>query len=68
VALLIDGVWLTPVLSCGLLPGIGRQVALQRGELQEAVLTLNDLQRASQVMFVNSLRGKLLATVVHPHA
>jgi hypothetical protein len=43
-------------------------VALQRGELQEAVLTLNDLQRASQVMFVNSLRGKLLATVVHPHA
>ena len=68
VALLIDGVWLTPALSCGLLPGIGRQVALQRGELQEAVLTLNDLQRASQVMFVNSLRGKLLATVVHPHA
>ena len=68
VALLMDGVWLTPALSCGLLPGIGRQIGLQRGELQEAVLTLADLQRANQVMFVNSLRGKLAATVVHPHA
>ena len=68
VALQMDGVWLTPPLSCGLLPGIGRQIGLQRGELQEAVLTLADLQRANQVMFINSLRGKLLATVVQPHA
>lgn len=57
IALCIDGQWLTPPLDCGLLGGVGRAVALADGRLQEAVLTLADLDRASAVACFNSLRG-----------
>lgn len=64
IALRIDGRWLTPALACGLLPGIGREVALADGRLQEAVLRREDLARAEAVAFVNSLRGWLPAIVM----
>lgn len=57
IALCIDGQWLTPPLGSGLLGGVGRSVALAEGRLQEAVLTLDDLDRASAVACINSLRG-----------
>lgn len=56
-ALQIDGEWLTPALSCGLLDGVGREIALREGRLQEAVLRVEDLQRATGLAFLNSLRG-----------
>ncbi len=56
-ALQIDGQWLTPALSCGLLDGVGRETALREGRLQEAVLRVEDLQRATGLAFLNSLRG-----------
>mgnify|MGYP002776381751 CR=1 FL=1 len=56
-ALQIDGKWLTPALSCGLLDGVGREIALREGRLQEAVLRVEDLQRATGLAFINSLRG-----------
>lgn len=56
-ALQIDGQWLTPALSCGLLDGVGREIALREGRLQEAVLRVEDLQRATGLAFLNSLRG-----------
>jgi len=57
IALQIDGEWLTPALCCGLLDGVGREVALREGRVREAVLRVEDLQRATGLAFVNSLRG-----------
>lgn len=59
VAALLDGCWVTPPLTCGLLPGVGRAVALKAGRLQEAVLPLDVVPRVQAWAFVNSLRGWL---------
>ena len=61
VAMLIDGGWVTPPLACGLLPGVGRALALQDGKLNEAVVRLQDLPRVQGWAFLNSLRGWLAA-------
>jgi para-aminobenzoate synthetase/4-amino-4-deoxychorismate lyase len=63
-ALRIDGVWLTPPLSAGLLPGVLRAELLAQGRLQEARLTREDLARATGLAFFNSLRGWLGAELV----
>jgi len=63
-ALCLDGQWFTPAAACGLLPGVGREVALREGRLQEAVLTREHLQRAEALAFLNSLRGWLPATLL----
>ena len=63
IAMLLDGRWVTPPLSCGLLPGVGRAVALREGRVQEAVVRLEDVHRVEAWAFVNSLRGWLAATV-----
>ncbi|TAH10762.1 MAG: aminodeoxychorismate synthase component I [Curvibacter sp.] len=63
-AVLLDGRWVTPPLACGLLPGIGRAVYLQSGRLSEAVVRVEDLQRAQGLAFINSLRGWLDAEMV----
>ncbi|MES2584107.1 MAG: aminodeoxychorismate synthase component I [Pseudomonadota bacterium] len=57
IALLLDGRWVTPAASCGLLPGVGRAHWLAQGRVAEAVVHLNDLHRAEAMAFVNSLRG-----------
>lgn len=59
-----DGRMVTPRLSCGLLPGILRQVLLERGECQEAVLGLQDLKRAQAIHMGNSLRGLIPVRLV----
>jgi para-aminobenzoate synthetase/4-amino-4-deoxychorismate lyase len=66
IALRLDGRWLTPPVSAGLLAGVGRAVHLQSGRLQEAVLRVEDLPRAQGLAFVNSLRGWLDAELVQP--
>jgi para-aminobenzoate synthetase/4-amino-4-deoxychorismate lyase len=66
IALLLDGRWVTPPLSSGLLPGIGRAVHLRSGRLVEAVVRVEDLPRAQGLAFVNSLRGWLDAVLVAP--
>jgi para-aminobenzoate synthetase/4-amino-4-deoxychorismate lyase len=53
----IDGVRLTPPVTCGLLPGIYRAELLESGELREQVIMKDDLSRASRIWLVNSLRG-----------
>jgi para-aminobenzoate synthetase/4-amino-4-deoxychorismate lyase len=53
----IDGRIVTPALSCGLLPGVFRRAALESGMAAEAVLTLRDLGRASELFLGNSLHG-----------
>jgi para-aminobenzoate synthetase/4-amino-4-deoxychorismate lyase len=59
IAACVDGQWLTPPVACGLLPGVGRAVALREGRLAEAVLRLEDVPRVEAWAFVNSLRGWL---------
>ncbi len=53
----IDGTWMTPKLSSGLLPGVMRAELLARGEITESVLTLDDLAQAQSMWFINSVRG-----------
>jgi len=58
-----DGVWLTPPLSDGVLPGVMRSVLLEEPEFQqqynvrEQSLTRADLAHASQILLCNALRG-----------
>ena len=61
IAALVDGRWITPPQTCGLLPGVGRAIALREGRLSEAVLRVQDLPRVTAWAFVNSLRGWLTA-------
>lgn len=57
IALLIDHRWFTPALSCGLLAGVERQASLLSGRLLPAILTRDDLFKASSICFMNSLRS-----------
>ena len=57
VAMLLDGRWVTPPLACGLLPGVGRALALQGGQLVESVVRVDDVPRVQGWAFINSLRG-----------
>ena len=61
IAMLLYGRWVTPPLACGLLPGVGRAVALRDGRVIEAVVRLQDLPRVQGWAFINSLRGWLQA-------
>jgi para-aminobenzoate synthetase/4-amino-4-deoxychorismate lyase len=53
----INGQKWTPPRECGLLAGTLRAELLERGEIQERVITLSDLKRAEKVWFINSVRG-----------
>lgn len=64
VAVLLDGRWVTPPLACGLLPGVGRALALEQGRVVEQVVRLQDLPRVQAWAFVNSLRGWLDAELL----
>ncbi len=57
VVLELDGRLVTPARHSGLLAGVFRQVLLERAEIAEAVVTLDDLSRATRLWFINSVRG-----------
>ena len=61
VALRLHGQWVTPPLRCGLLPGVGRALALQEGRVIESIVRLDDLSAVSAIAFMNSLRGWVAA-------
>ena len=52
----IDGRRLTPHAACGLLPGTFRCHLLERGEIEEAVLGVDAIPRASRSFLINSVR------------
>jgi para-aminobenzoate synthetase/4-amino-4-deoxychorismate lyase len=56
-AVRMDGRWITPSLSDGLLPGCERAALLLDGTLEEGSVTLEDLGRADEIAFLNSVRG-----------
>jgi para-aminobenzoate synthetase / 4-amino-4-deoxychorismate lyase len=59
-----DGVWRTPPVECGLLPGIFRADILKKHENScEAILSLNDLKNADAVYLCNSVRGAFEVSV-----
>jgi len=55
--ILKNGKLYTPLLSCGLLPGILRQDLLMNNKAQEKILNVEDLFRAEKVFIGNSTRG-----------
>lgn len=57
VAIHLDGQWITPPVSCGLLPGVMRETLLQSGHLTEGVVTLAALAQATGLALINSVRG-----------
>ena len=59
VVLRIDGVDWTPPRDCGLLAGTYRAELLDRGEIRERRLRIEDLDRAEGIWLVNSLRGRV---------
>jgi para-aminobenzoate synthetase/4-amino-4-deoxychorismate lyase len=58
-----DGRKLTPARACGLLAGVFREELLARGEIVEAVVTPDDVRRASNLWLINSVRGWLPAAL-----
>ena len=53
-----SGRWYTPPLDCGVLPGVYRRHLLfTRPDIEEKVLTLNDLKAADGVHICNAIRG-----------
>ena len=53
----LDGRLVTPPLACGLLPGVYRQVLLARKRVSEQIIKLGDIEHATALWFVNSVRG-----------
>ena len=68
VALRIGGELLTPPVTCGLLPGVRRQLMLDRGDLREQVLRLDDLGRCTEILCFNAVRGAWRAEPVESPA
>jgi para-aminobenzoate synthetase/4-amino-4-deoxychorismate lyase len=60
----LDGLKVTPPLSCGLLPGVLREQLLESGEISERILLPADLESADEIWCVNSVRGWRPATLV----
>lgn len=58
-----DGQVVTPPLSCGLLPGIQREIALEN-RATEGVVTVDMLKTAKSIHVGNSLRGMIRAELV----
>lgn len=52
----IRGRRLTPHAKCGLLPGTFRAHLLERGEIEEAVLSVEEIHQADEVFLINSVR------------
>ncbi|HPR82740.1 MAG TPA: aminodeoxychorismate synthase component I [Pontiellaceae bacterium] len=52
----LDGRKVTPPVSCGLLAGTFRNELLERGEIEEQVVSVEELRRADAIWLINSVR------------
>ena len=57
IAVYRDRQWITPALSCGLLPGVARAELLARGDVVEGVIHVEDLSPREVIRCFNALRG-----------
>ena len=62
----INGKRLTPPIDCGLLPGVFRQYLLETGQVEEQVVTVEELRRADRLYGVNALRGWIPLRLLPP--
>lgn len=62
----LDGRRITPPVADGLLPGVLRADLLARGEIIEQSIARADLERATGLWFINSVRGWLPARLAPP--
>ncbi|MDG4552451.1 MAG: aminodeoxychorismate synthase component I [Candidatus Contendobacter sp.] len=63
-ALDMDGEWVTPPITSGLLAGTFRGWLLAAGQIRERVLTLADLRAARRIALINSVRKWRAASLV----
>ncbi len=52
----LDGDLFTPPIHCGLLAGVYRQWRLEQGQIKERVIPIAELQTASRLYLINSVR------------
>jgi para-aminobenzoate synthetase/4-amino-4-deoxychorismate lyase len=57
----MGGLWITPPLSSGMLPGVMRAVILEAWGAQERIVTREMLRAAEEIVVCNSLRGAMRA-------
>ena len=60
----IDGQWVTPKLSCGVLAGIMRGRLIERYRIAEVSITADDVRHASAIILANSVRGLRRAVLI----
>jgi len=63
-AVRLDGVWVTPPVDAGLLPGTYRNVLLRDGRMTERPVTVDELRGAGELALVSSVRGWRPAALV----
>jgi para-aminobenzoate synthetase/4-amino-4-deoxychorismate lyase len=55
-----EDIWFTPPITSGILAGIYRNYYIHTNDnVKEAIITINDLLTADEVMLVNSVRGEI---------
>ncbi|HVJ26351.1 MAG TPA: aminodeoxychorismate synthase component I [Vicinamibacterales bacterium] len=60
----LRGVKVTPPVSSGLLPGTMRAELLERGEIAERIVTVDEVRAAEEIWLINSVRGWMRAVLV----
>jgi para-aminobenzoate synthetase/4-amino-4-deoxychorismate lyase len=58
IAIFRAGSWITPALSCGLLPGVMRAELLDRAEIVEGIIPHSELIHGETIRCFNALRGR----------
>lgn len=54
----LDGQWIAPALSCGLLPGVWRDHQVHEGRASEGIVRFEQLAELEQIVIGNSVRGE----------
>ena len=57
----LNGIFFTPPVTDGLLPGIRRAKLIDSGELVERSITIDELKNATNIYLINDIRGKVAA-------
>jgi para-aminobenzoate synthetase/4-amino-4-deoxychorismate lyase len=60
----LGGAKVTPPLACGLLPGTMRAELLERGEVTERTVSIEELRSSDEIWLVNSVRGWMRALLL----
>lgn len=60
-----DGKWVTPQLSSGCLCGVMRHFLLRKNYLEEETVSLQDLDRNSEILLFNGVMGVIKGRIIH---